>query len=159
MFLRQEKSMNTQTTLNTNRRKAQSPLEALAWSDMSDDEFVEKIASEVWKRPNYGGAYRETYGRVGVSRGKIKYFVSRFGGVYRGTKLRREIERRIFERANEYLEAACKVWAIQALETLLAHNEGAKIGITKIRKAVSLVAPRGGCKLTCDIIKARLEAA
>lgn len=89
-----------------------SSLEALAYSSLSDEEFIERISDLVWYRPR-----ADRYTEVGVSRAKINVVMGKFGNHYSGSS-RKEIISKIFARATLKLDEQCKIWAQEIHEML-----------------------------------------
>lgn len=138
--------MSTRTS--NNLKKTVSPLEALAWTAMTEDEFVERLAAKVWKCP--ADHSLKDGGRVGVSQAKTKRFMAALGKHF-SPRERKRIAQRVFKRSQELFEQACRDWAIQALELSQTDDFEARI-----KNAVSLVAPRGARGPTLDLIHAKM---
>jgi hypothetical protein len=130
-----------------------APLEQLAWAEMDEDEFVERVAAQVWRRPKWYGI---SGGRVGVSRSKTKRFMVVLGK-HIPPREKKRVGERVYDRALELFDLACKGWAAQALSMVLKANEaGAPIRTATIKSAVRVAAPKGGFQPTLDIIYASL---
>jgi hypothetical protein len=131
-----------------------SPLEQLAWAELTTDQFVERLASEVWRRPAYYSL--QNGGRVGVSRGKTRRFVMALGKHF-SPQEKKEIIERVFERAQELFERACKIWAHKALEMSVEDTDDEEvIPMSQIKACVQVVAPKGARGKTLDIIRTTL---
>jgi len=92
------------------------PLECLAWSALSDDEIIERLANEVWKKPclrSFRKGKWETsrhYGRVGITRSKVASF-TRIYARGRTPAQRLELDQRLMAEAQEILAVHVDQWA------------------------------------------------
>lgn len=86
------------------------PLVRLAWADLDEEEFVERLAEEVWKRPACYG--RPEAGMVGVSQSKAAAFVNALGTHF-SPEHRKVLIDKVFLLGKEKFRERCRNWAIQ----------------------------------------------
>jgi len=114
----------------------------VAWATLADDELVALLAEEVWRRPllqDYSGSFEDRgYGRVGITKSKIKCFVDHFGRG-RPLKERRVIESRVRARAEEIFKKRIAEWG----KLVLKSGSSKKVDVTR---EVSRCSPRGARK-------------
>jgi len=128
-----------------------TPLQKLAWTELSEEEWLDKVAPEVWKAP----VLRRTaagprLGRCGVSPAKVLNYISTYGSHFRGAK-RQQIKELLLDRADKLLHERCCEWALEAFQ---------KSGYTVsgLPSAVSSVVPEGCRQIVLDTFSASLRA-
>jgi len=131
--------MNLRAPINPYRREKAPALTQLAWADLSEEDFIEKVADIAWRKPARG-RYGENYGRVGVSSSKTEIFIRALGN-YRGADFRR-VHEIVFRRAKERFAEICLFWATEIHEGRMTRRD----------------IPRGGVARTKSILKKLKEA-
>lgn len=91
-------------------RQCVPPLLRLAWADLDESEFVERLAEEVWKRPACYG--RADAGMVGISQSKAAAFVNSMGEHF-SVERRKVLADMVFLLGKEKFRERCRNWAIQ----------------------------------------------
>ena len=105
---------DTRATISITLGGKANAMEIIAWAGLTDDELVERLANEVWRRPRYvhwrtGPLEDNGSGRVGLSKRKIQVFVDHFGRG-RPPKVRRVIEARVRSHAEAIFEKRVAKW-------------------------------------------------
>jgi len=127
-----------------------SPLEKLAWTKLTEEEFVDKLAPEIWKAPllRRRADGRPVAGRAGVSFAKVDGYISTYGSHFRGDK-RKHIKELLFDRSSKLLHERCCDWALEAFR-----NCGGDI--FGLQASVSSIVPEGCRRMVLDTFSAAL---
>jgi len=138
------------------------PLEALAWSGLSEDEFVERLAQEVWRRPHrkieWARPALPIYGtHVGVSSSKVRAFVNKFGASWE-PKRRRVMVEKVTIRARWFMDQAVRRWAAE-IGAVIEDTFSYPYQVPEVRETISLRVPKGARALVEERIRARLGMA
>lgn len=91
-------------------------MEKLAWAELSEEEFLARLAPEAWKAPvlhiRSDGRYR--IGRPGISKAKAKGYIYCYGTHFSSAR-KLELSQLLFKRAADLYNDRCCVWAEAAL--------------------------------------------
>jgi hypothetical protein len=115
-------------------------LESLAWAGMSEDELVDRLANEVWKRPAHYSGNKLLVGRLGITESKVKKFVDRFARSL-PQKKRRKLYTRVFDETTKIFEDYLVKWSWMVL--VVAGYPTSKLAVND---AVTRIVPRGARK-------------
>ena len=126
-------------------------MEVIAWAALSDEEFIERIAREVWKIPNAPG-----YSRVGVSEERVRSLLL-FYDVGSNRKRSRKKVRRIVALAHGYFVEACNTWADEIMRMCDRRLRQWPPSRMKLRGMIAGNIPHGARKEVEAIIAKRLN--
>lgn len=128
-----------------------TPLEKLAWAELSDEEWLDRVAPEVWKaRVIRQPSGYTSFGMCGVTSGRVKVYISTYGSHFRGRK-RQEIQELLYERASNLLHEQCCEWALESFRR-------ANFSVLGLQQAVSSVVPEGCRRLVLETFSASLAS-
>jgi hypothetical protein len=129
-----------------------SPLEKLAWTKLSVQEFVDRLAPHVWRAPllsRYSNG-KPRLGRAGVSEAKVRRYISTYGQHFQGAK-RKQVEELLYEKGAQFLHERCCDWAVAAFRACGGD-------IFYLQQSVTRLVPEGCRRMVLDTFSACLAA-